>query len=332
MQTCKAPNCDRLVVSRGYCGKHYQQIRKHGRLTPEKEHRRIKNCMADGCNNKVYTHGYCKKHYIYMNSKGYISPKFTRTHLKNNIPARKIDAKALRILVWEYGFTLQELGDIVGVTKEYIRQKIESGIGNANWIENSLIEDEKNIILDMADKLINKYKVNDTYIRIGGNDKDICILIKNGDNIKVLFDIPSEIKKILLNKYYHIRDDLEREIYNNIQIVTVDNKKYGILPEPLAKKFYNRRYHYKNYISNFAKKLGVYGFKTTQSKSNKALNRYKEILEKYKVDPASNVVYIPINNNDYILLYKYAARRDMTIDELIEQLGYKRMKKYPKEK
>jgi hypothetical protein len=35
MQTCKAPNCDRLVVSRGYCGKHYQQIRKHGRLTPE---------------------------------------------------------------------------------------------------------------------------------------------------------------------------------------------------------------------------------------------------------------------------------------------------------
>jgi hypothetical protein len=44
----------------GYCTRHYKQIRRHGRTTPEREHR--DHCIALGCEQKHKAHGYCAKH------------------------------------------------------------------------------------------------------------------------------------------------------------------------------------------------------------------------------------------------------------------------------
>ena len=45
IKTCLVPDCKNKALSKGYCPKHYQQIRKHGRLTPEKE--RLSNIEKD---------------------------------------------------------------------------------------------------------------------------------------------------------------------------------------------------------------------------------------------------------------------------------------------
>ncbi len=36
-EQCLASRCTTFQIAKGYCYRHYQQIRRHGRLTPEKE-------------------------------------------------------------------------------------------------------------------------------------------------------------------------------------------------------------------------------------------------------------------------------------------------------
>lgn len=61
---CEAPSCEQVARTVGYCPRHYQQVRRHGRLTPERE--RIYGrtaCQIDQCQGKHFAQGYCKKHY-----------------------------------------------------------------------------------------------------------------------------------------------------------------------------------------------------------------------------------------------------------------------------
>lgn len=58
---CIAENCENKARSKGYCEKHRKQIARHGRLTPEKEHRTT--CTIEGCEKKHLSRGYCKNHY-----------------------------------------------------------------------------------------------------------------------------------------------------------------------------------------------------------------------------------------------------------------------------
>lgn len=62
---CDAPGCRRSVVKRGYCDRHYQQVRRHGRLTPETEHgRKPVACKEPGCERTdVAARGLCWMHY-----------------------------------------------------------------------------------------------------------------------------------------------------------------------------------------------------------------------------------------------------------------------------
>jgi hypothetical protein len=66
-EKCNAENCNRERYGlKDYCRKHYLQIKKHDRLTPELEVERIEKgdiCSKDECNKKVYAKGMCKYHY-----------------------------------------------------------------------------------------------------------------------------------------------------------------------------------------------------------------------------------------------------------------------------
>lgn len=62
--SCQAGNCRQPARTRGYCPRHYQQILRHGRLTPEREYRRCAGgCIAEHCERPQIARGYCFRHY-----------------------------------------------------------------------------------------------------------------------------------------------------------------------------------------------------------------------------------------------------------------------------
>ena len=62
---CAAPGCARAQVAKGLCFRHYQQVRRRGRLTPERERTYgRKGCRVPGCAGSHSSRGYCKRHYM----------------------------------------------------------------------------------------------------------------------------------------------------------------------------------------------------------------------------------------------------------------------------
>ena len=68
---CSVDGCDIQSRTRGYCARHYKQILRHERLTPDREHRTW--CRIEGCDKPHKARGYCSSHYIELISHGEIS-------------------------------------------------------------------------------------------------------------------------------------------------------------------------------------------------------------------------------------------------------------------
>ena len=63
-ELCGASNCDRDAYCKGYCTKHYQQIRLKGKII-KKDYVFINGlCKNIGCGNKSISKGYCRNHYM----------------------------------------------------------------------------------------------------------------------------------------------------------------------------------------------------------------------------------------------------------------------------
>jgi hypothetical protein len=61
--TCSVDGCNRPFQTRGYCGMHYQRIRKQGSPGSATTHRmRGRTCSVDGCERKSDSHGMCAMH------------------------------------------------------------------------------------------------------------------------------------------------------------------------------------------------------------------------------------------------------------------------------
>jgi len=64
---CSAPNCPNKVYAKGYCNKHYNQIRIHGKLTPDVERAEYSTadttCSEAMCPGIVVAKGLCMTHY-----------------------------------------------------------------------------------------------------------------------------------------------------------------------------------------------------------------------------------------------------------------------------
>jgi len=78
---CRAHNCDQEARTAGHCPRHYQQIRRHGRLTPEREygHRQGK-CKAEGCDQAEIARGHCFRHYQQVRRYGRLTPERERIY------------------------------------------------------------------------------------------------------------------------------------------------------------------------------------------------------------------------------------------------------------
>jgi len=66
-RTCNAPSCPKKVYAKGYCNKHYNQIRIHGELTPDVERAEYTaadtTCSELMCPGIVVAKGLCMTHY-----------------------------------------------------------------------------------------------------------------------------------------------------------------------------------------------------------------------------------------------------------------------------
>jgi hypothetical protein len=61
---CKVDACERRVVSHGYCGLHWDRVRKHGTTEPFRGRGGRPNfCTVDGCDRQLASHGMCLLHW-----------------------------------------------------------------------------------------------------------------------------------------------------------------------------------------------------------------------------------------------------------------------------
>ncbi len=58
MKICNVDNCSNKCVAKGYCAKHYMQLRRNGQINDPFD--RI--CSVDGCKSSLHPKGYCSRH------------------------------------------------------------------------------------------------------------------------------------------------------------------------------------------------------------------------------------------------------------------------------
>ena len=76
---CQADTCQQPARTAGYCPRHYQQVRRYGRLTPEREYRpRQGGCVAQHCQMPQVAKGYCFRHYQQVRRYGRLTPEKER--------------------------------------------------------------------------------------------------------------------------------------------------------------------------------------------------------------------------------------------------------------
>ncbi len=83
---CLAASCEAKHYAKGYCKKHYTQISRHGRLTPERERGVVRVCVAAGCGRTDTVGQYCRKHARQMRTHGRLTPE--REHQMGNTGCR----------------------------------------------------------------------------------------------------------------------------------------------------------------------------------------------------------------------------------------------------
>ena len=84
-ERCQAPSCSQTARTAGYCPRHYQQLRRHGRLTPESEYETSRSdascaCRANGCKATPVAKGYCPRHYQQLRRHGRLTPERERVY------------------------------------------------------------------------------------------------------------------------------------------------------------------------------------------------------------------------------------------------------------
>ncbi len=77
VKRCSVRACPQRHYGKGFCKKHYTQLTRHGKLTPDRERGRLHSCSSPGCDKpgNVGRNGtYCKKHAHQVRKHGQLTP------------------------------------------------------------------------------------------------------------------------------------------------------------------------------------------------------------------------------------------------------------------
>lgn len=72
---CTVKRCDLRHYAKDYCKKHYAQVLRHGKLTPDRERGAVRVCKAEGCGRTDTIRWYCRKHARQLRVHGRLTPE-----------------------------------------------------------------------------------------------------------------------------------------------------------------------------------------------------------------------------------------------------------------
>lgn len=72
---CSVENCTGRHYANSYCKRHYAQVLRHGRLTPERERGEVRVCKAEDCGRTDTIKWYCRKHARQLRVHGRLTPE-----------------------------------------------------------------------------------------------------------------------------------------------------------------------------------------------------------------------------------------------------------------
>jgi len=79
---CAVRECSAKHYAKAYCKKHYTQIARHNRLTPERERGVVRVCLVEHCGRTDTVGQYCRKHARQIRVHGRLTPE--REHQMGN--------------------------------------------------------------------------------------------------------------------------------------------------------------------------------------------------------------------------------------------------------
>jgi len=112
---CVVEGCEKTYYARCYCRNHYSNFLRCGDPLGTRKPRA--KCKHPNCDRLSHSKGYCALHYA-RNLYG----KDMDAPLKRN---KHIDRDKAIVLMYEHRYTLQSIGDILGITRERVRQIVK---------------------------------------------------------------------------------------------------------------------------------------------------------------------------------------------------------------
>lgn len=72
---CDVDGCQARHYAKEYCKKHYTQVLRHGKLTPDRERGVVRVCKVEGCERTDTIQWYCRKHARQLRVHGRLTPE-----------------------------------------------------------------------------------------------------------------------------------------------------------------------------------------------------------------------------------------------------------------
>ncbi len=85
-KTCSVENCEARHYANDLCKKHYAQVLRYGRLTPERERGAVRVCLVKGCGRTDTIKWHCRKHARQIRVHGKLTPE--REHQMGSVGCR----------------------------------------------------------------------------------------------------------------------------------------------------------------------------------------------------------------------------------------------------
>lgn len=236
-----------------------------------------------------------------------------------NVLKSGVDLYAAKKLVNEFGVTYVDIAGWIGVTRAHISKKIQDGVNDGNWVVPLLRSSEIDIVEDMIKDELYSYSRNGISIIIKNNSRD-CVVIIIDEKIRVLFDIPIELDKILKEKNYHYYSEEEFILLRNIRCIEVMGKTM-VQANSNDRKKLNRLANKKGIsMEHYVGKFGYQGIVDNKVSSDEEITG---ILQKYIVEDKN--VYFPCASEDYRRILNRASRNNMEINDYINFFGFNRI-------